>query len=323
LDSNTLNMDSSDLVTVICIAYNHEQWIEETLESVRAQDYYEKQLIIVDNGSTDETAEKIRNWVIRSGRELSIETIFHKEMQPYCQLFNEVMSQVNSHYLVDLSGDDVLYPEHLSTSILKLRSAPFAGFVFSDAYILDHKGEVKTFYKRNEAGELIEEIDLSNIYETLIQRNFICSPTVVFNTAILRREGGYDESLYYEDFDIQIRLARNHPVVFSDHIGVMKRKHVNSMSSDQYLSYHSKMLPSTVKVCSKIKQLNIYPEEDRALQKRILYELKHALWSANFEPARDLVALGESMGMKSLKFLIYKYWAKNGWDISLLYTLFT
>lgn len=323
MDFKALEMETSDLVMVICIAYNHGEWIEQTLESVRAQDYYAKKLIVVDNGSTDDTAEKIRNWVNTSAGELSVETVFHEEMQPYCRLFNDVLAQVNSQYLVDLSGDDILYPEHLSYSIRELQMAPFAGFVFSDAYVLDQMGEVRTFYKRNTGGELIEEIELSNIYETLIQRNFICSPTVVFNTASLRKEGGYDESLYYEDFDILVRMARNHPVVFSSHIGVLKRKHENSMSSSQYQIYQSKMLPSTVKVCSKILQMNIYPEENRALKKRILYELKHALWSANFNPARELVDLGERLKMKSLRFLIYKIWAKQEWDISWLYARMT
>lgn len=316
-------MAYTDLVTIICIAFNHEQWIEETLESVRSQDYYAKELIVIDNGSTDGTAEKIRNWALRSSEQLSVETIFYDQIQPYCQLFNQILANVNSHYLVDLSGDDVLYPDHLMASIGQLKMVPFAGFVFSDAYILDQMGEVRTFYKRNTAGELVQEIELSNIYETLIHKNLICSPTVVFNTEILRREGGYDESLYYEDFDIQIRLARNHPAVFSDHIGVLKRKHPNSMSSGQYQSYHSKMLPSTVRVCSKIQGMNIYPEENEALKKRILFELKHALWSANFEPARELVALGEGSGMKGLRFMFYKVWAAKAWDISWLYVRLT
>ncbi|HSF52629.1 MAG TPA: glycosyltransferase [Algoriphagus sp.] len=316
-------MEVADRVTVVCIAYNHEQWIEETLESVRLQDYYAKELIIVDNGSTDETAEKIRHWVNQSSGQLSVQTVFHKEMQPYCQLFNQILANIDSQYLVDLSGDDVLYPDHLSSSIRELQLAPFAGFVFSDAYILDQMGEVKTFYKRDLSGELKEEIEVSNIYVTLIQRSFICSPTVVFNTAILRKEGGYDESLYYEDFDILVRLARSHPVVFSDHIGVLKRKHNNSMSSGQYLRYQSKMLPSTVKVCSKIQQMNIYPEENKALGIRILYELKHALWSGNFESARELVKMGEDLGLKGINFRIYKLWAKKGWDISWLYVKLT
>lgn len=316
-------MENTDLVAVICIAYNHEQWIEETLESVRSQDYYAKQLIIVDNGSTDNTAEKIKNWVKESSGQLSVKVVFMEEMQPYCKLFNQILADIDSQYLVDLSGDDVLYPDHLSASISELKTIPFAGFVFSDAYILDQMGEVRTFYKRRNSGELDEHIELGGIYETLIQRNFICSPTVVFNTAILRKEGGYDESLYYEDFDIQVRLARNHPLVFADHIGVLKRKHGKSMSATQYQRYRSKMLSSTVKVCSKIHEMNIYPEENQALRKRILYELKHSLWSANFGPAQELVALGENLRIKNPRFLFYKLWAKSSWDISWLYVKLT
>lgn len=311
------------MVAVICIAYNHEEWIVETLESVRSQDYYAKELIIVDNGSTDNTADKIKNWVLESSVQLSIKTIFNDEMQPYCKLFNQVLADIDSQFLVDLSGDDVLYPDHLSASIRELKIISFAGFVFSDAYILDQMGGVRTFYKRNTRGELVEHIELSNIYETLVHRNFICSPTIVFNTAILRKEGGYDESLYYEDFDIQVRLARNHPVVFANHIGVLKRKHGKSMSATQYQRYQSKMLSSTVKVCSKIQGMNIYPGENQALRKRILYELKHSLWSANFKPARELVALGKGLRIKNPMFLFYKLWAKNGWDISWLYVKLT
>ncbi|MBN7811632.1 glycosyltransferase [Algoriphagus sp. H41] len=313
-------MDVTGKVTVICIAYNHTEWIEETLESVRLQDYHAKELIVVDNGSKDDTAEKIRNWVNRSSGQLSVHAIFNEEMQPYCQLFNQILAKVDSQYLIDLSGDDVLYPEHLSASIRELQSEPKAAFVFSDAYILDHMGEVKSFYKRNHAGDLEEPIELGDLYVTLIQKSYICAPTVVFNASILRKEGGYDESLFYEDFDILVRLARNHPVLFSDHIGVLKRKHARSMSAAQYRPYHSKMLPSTVKVCSKIHQMNVYPEENKALEVRVLYELKHALWSANFEPARELVRLGEDLGMDSLKFRFYRFWAEKAWDISWLYT---
>lgn len=316
-------MNEAEKVTVICIAYNHELWIEETLESVKQQDYYAKELIVVDNGSTDSTAEVIRAWANQSAGYLPVHTYFYKEMQPYCRLFNEFLNKATGQYLVDLSGDDILYPEHLSISIRELRNAPFAAFVFSDAYILDEKSEVRTFYGRNSAGELKEEIELTNIYETLIRRNYICSPTMVFNTAILRKEGGYDESLYYEDFDIQIRLARKYPVLFSDHMGVLKRQHNQSMSASQYDRYHSQMLPSTVRVCSKIQQLNLYPEENRALGERIMYELKHALWSGNFEPARELVEMGEQIGLRSLRFLFYKYWAKKAWDISWLYIKLT
>ncbi|MBS4073247.1 MAG: glycosyltransferase [Algoriphagus sp.] len=316
-------MNDAEKVTVICIAYNHEKWISETLESVKQQDYYSKELIVIDNGSTDQTSERIKEWIDQRSGHLVVEFHSFKEPQPYCRLFNQFLNQTTSQYLIDLSGDDLLYPEHLSTSIKELRGAPFAAFVFSDAYLLDEKSQIRTFYPRNSAGELKEEIELSNIYETLIKRNFICSPTMVFNAPILRKEGGYDETLFYEDFDIQLRLARKYPVVFSDHMGVLKRLHGESMSSQQYKRYQSQMLPSTVRVCSKIKLMNLYPEENKALADRIQYELKHALWSANFDSARELVQMGEELGMKGFSFSLYRLWAKKAWDISWLYLRIT
>mgnify|MGYP005748036027 FL=1 len=316
-------MSSGELATIICIAYNQEKWIEETLESVREQDYNFRELFVVDNGSQDSTAQKIKDWVNQNSTQLSVHTILLEESKPYCRLFNEVLAQAKGRYIVDLSGDDVLFPDHISQSVRALQQAHYAAFSFSDAYLLDSRNEISTFYKRNSAGELEDEIELSNLYEILIRKNYICSPTVVFQAEILKKEGGYDESLYYEDFDVQLRLARKYPVIFSDHIGVLKRKHGKSMSATQYKRYHSPMLPSTVKVCSKIETMNIYPEESRALAKRVMHELKHALWSANFGPAKELVEMGKRIGLKGLLFKFYTIWASKEWDISWAYEILT
>lgn len=316
-------MKDSEKVTVICIAYNHEKWIEETLESVKQQDYYPKELIVIDNGSTDQTLKKIKHWIGLQEEYFQVRYFHFPQVQPYCKLFNQFLELATGDYLVDLSGDDLLYPEHLSESIRELKGEQKAAFVFSDAYLIDEKSRIRTFYKRNSAGELYEELELSNLYETLIKRNLICSPTMVFSTEILRKEGGYDEELYYEDFDVQLRLARKYPVLFSNHIGVLKRIHDNSMSSKQYQRYQSRMLPSTVKVCSKILEMNRTPEENIALTERIRFELKHALWSANFESAKELVNMGITLGMKDFEFIFYKIWTKNRWDISWLYPRLT
>lgn len=316
-------MITSDRIAIICIAYNHQNWIEETLESVKMQDYHSKELIVVDNGSEDGTKDIIKKWVNQSSGMLSVQTVFYDEMQPYCQLFNDMMSRTNSQFMIDLSGDDVLCPGHLSKSIEVLKKDPNAAFVFSDAYILEVEGVVKTFYKRSISGELAEEIELGTIYDTLIRSNKICSPTMVFNAPILIKEGGYDSSLYYEDFDIQLRLARKYPILFSSHIGVLKCKHSGSLSASQYQRYQSKMLPSTVAVCRKIQQMNRQESENSALGIRILYELKHALWSANFKSGEDLISIGDEIGLKGLKFMLYKFWAKKRWDLSWFYVKMT
>ena len=316
-------MESEELVTIICITYNQEKWIEETLESVKEQEYYYKELILVDNGSTDGTVDRIKHWLSQNTSYLFVKTHFLEKTKPYCQLFNEYLFQAKGKYVVDLSGDDVLFPDHISKSVQELKSAPFAAFCFSDAYIINQINEISTFYPRNYAGELKEEILLTNIYATLVKRNYICSPTQVFHSEILKINGGYDEELFYEDFDVQVRLARNYPLVFSDHIGVLTRTHAYTMSEGHYKRYDSKMLSTTVKVCLKIEAMNQTAEENRALGERVMYELKHALWSANFGPARELADLGGRIGLKSLRFKWYRLWARKRWDISWLYEKLT
>lgn len=310
---------SSDTVTVICIAYNHAKWVAAALESVKNQDYPNVQLIIVDNGSEDGSAQTIRSWVDGQAPHLNSRTMFRKASLPYCQLFNQVLQSVSSDYVIDLSGDDELYSGHISKSIQQLRQHPTAGFCFSDAYLVTEHGEKQNFYRRTPTGELLTPVKDGDLYKLLIKRSYICSPTILFRTALLKGEGGYDPDLTYEDFDVQLRLARKYPVVFSNHIGVMKRKHSASLSASQYKRYNSVMLPSTLKVCGKIKQMNQTEQEMQALRERVRYELKHALFSANFFPAEGFISLGKEIGINCRLFALYRLWGKSRLDLSWLY----
>ncbi|PZX47489.1 glycosyltransferase family A protein [Algoriphagus chordae] len=316
-------MKFTNRVTVICIAFNHEKWIEKALISVLLQDYDDKELIVVDNGSQDQTPNIIKEWVNSNADKLPIATIYKSKSEPYCQLFNEVLDQVESQFLVDLSGDDFLYKPHLSLSIAKLQQEPNAAFVFSDANISDEDGSQSTFYGSGDYLNLEEKTLSNEMYETLIRRNYISAPTIVFNTEILKKSGGYDGALAYEDFDIQLRLTRNYPVTFSSHVGVLKRKHVDSLSASQYQRYKSQMLPSTLHVCEKIRQMNRSSTENEALSERVLFELKHALWSANFEVAAGFVTLANELKVKSLEFSLYKLWLLLRLDISWFYVKLT
>lgn len=316
-------MEKQKKVTVICIAFNHEDWIVEALESVAMQDYYAKELIIIDNGSSDQTPKMIQDWVNSFTGLFPVKTIFNEDPKPYCSVFNSAFFETDGDYVVDLAGDDVLYPDHLSLSIKQLNKDSKAAFCFSDAYLLSSSGAIRTFYKRNAFSELMEEIEVGNLYETLLRSTAICAATMVFNAKILKKEGGYDENLFYEDFDIQIRLIRKYPVVFSDHVGVLKRLHPRSMSAQQYQRYISRMLPSTVKVCEKALILNQTEGENKALKERVLFELKHAMWSANFLAAAKLIDLAEKLHTKSIKLSLYKWWLKTRLDISWLYVHLT
>ncbi|WP_304516392.1 glycosyltransferase family 2 protein [Cecembia rubra] len=313
-------MNSAPLVSIICTVYNQEDYVNEALDAVLEIEYPNLELIIVDNGSTDYSGRQIKNWLEEHGGKLQVIFISRSPGMPYCKSFNMAFEQAKGDYFIDLSGDDLICKEHVQKSVAHLEKNPFAAVCFSDAFLFSKGKQLRTFYKRKVSGELQSAVSDGDIYELLVAKHHCLSVTMVIRSSAFKFEGAYDESLAYEDFDIQVRLARKYPFVFSDHIGIKKRIHSKAMSVDQYKRYKSVMLPSTLKVCQKIKTMNRTQKEDLALLNRVQFELKHALLSANFQVAGGFVELAQELGAEGLGFRLYKKWLKHHWDVSAIYS---
>lgn len=314
-------MEGKPLVTIILTSFNQKQYVKDALESVRTQDYPNIELIIVDNGSTDTTPLIMQDWIAKHELDFPIKTIFREGSIPYCRSFNEAFSKANGKYLIDLSGDDMLTKDHIMLAVIKLQDFLGSACCFSDVLLIDEKGHENTFYKRDFRGKLKQKIRVGDIYRDLVKKHVVPSVSLVFDSDLFRKEGGYDEDLSYEDFDIMVRLARKYPFVFSNHIGVKKRNHSKSFAASQYSSRNSIMLPSTLKVCQKIKAMNHSPKENQALLQRVMFETKHALWSANFDVAEGFLALAEELNASGKTFDWYKKWCQKRWDFSSMYSI--
>ncbi|GAB3649542.1 glycosyltransferase family 2 protein [Echinicola sediminis] len=310
------------LVSIICICYNHQHYLTEALNSVVQQTHRNYELIIVDNGSTDGSVEEIKKWLHYQGKEISVITQFYKKRQNYCSVFNKALEQASGDYIIDLSGDDKMLPEHVEHSVAMLQANPFAALCSSNAYLISEEGkQLGTFFPEDLEGKNHVILPCGEVYEKVIATYCVCTPTMVFEGNLLRQEDGYNEKLVYEDFDIVTRLARKYPFVYSGHLGVMKRLHQSSFSSGQYKRRHSEMLWSTLEVCENIARMNRTKKEDMALVFRCLHEAKHALASANFEVAQQLLALAERKGAKGPRLQLYKIWSSLRWDLSFWYEL--
>lgn len=311
---------SIPLVSIICTSYNHGQFIEEALDSVFNQTYTHIQLIVIDNSSEDNSAERIRNWMGRNFGD--IRTIFHEKTINYCKAFNQALDLSAGKYVIDLSGDDVLLEGHVKTAVDALEQSG-SGVYFSNAYLEKREGRsLRPFYPTNRKGQILEEIPSGDVYEVAIRRALICTPTMVFRAELLKQEGGYDEDLVYEDFDIIIRMARKYHFVFSPYIGVRKRILKISFSAGQYQVKTSAMLPSTFKVCIKIAEINRTEPEDQALRFRVMFEAKHALLSANFDVADGFLELAKKIGVRGLRFRLYQSWVRKRLNVSSFYRLY-
>jgi glycosyltransferase involved in cell wall biosynthesis len=273
----------SPLISIICISHNHAPYIEETLRSAISQTYENVEIILIDDGSSDGTPNIIEKLKIKNPKFVAI---LLSESKGNCRAFNKALNQSKGDYIIDLAADDLLMPERIAEGIACFqRSGKDYGVNFTDAAYIDASGRFMRYhYKRNKSGQLYENVPEGSIYEELLSRYFICTPTMMIRRSVFEHLGGYDENLAYEDFDFWVRSAKVTKYCYTDQVLVKKRILKDSLSTRQY-KRNSQILKSTYLVCLKAEKLNETESERKALARRVQFEFKMALLSKNYRIA--------------------------------------
>ena len=273
------------LVSIVAICHNHRDYISQALLSVYCQDYSNVELIVVDNGSTDGSAELIQRL---ASLYTNTKVVLFKENVGVCKAFNHALQYVNGKYVIDLATDDILYIERVAQQVSLFESLDEDfGVVFSDAEFIDQKGKViDRYYAKTQA------IPEGEVYEDLMRRHFICPPTVMFRKSVFDNLGGYDERLTFEDFDIWLRVARYYRFAFLNEVTTQKRIHKQSLSHRFYQKgYATKMLFSVYLVCKKAYFMNENQSEHNALAVRLKYEARTAFRKRCFSIVPKFISL--------------------------------
>ena len=280
------------LVSIICLCYNHEKYIKQSIESVLFQTYGNLELIVVDDASTDGSRSIIENMSKIHG----FETYFNQSNLGNCKSFNIGFKLSSGKYVIDLAADDQLMPTRVFEGVktLEVKGDSFA-VNFCDAELIDENGQNKgTHFKRDDLGNLIDKVPSGDMYKILVERYLISAPSMMMRRNVLEELDGYDESLSYEDFDFWVRSARNYKYTFTNQVLVKKHILSKSLSSIQYQRKNRHCF-STAIVCEKAYKLNESEDENKALLKRINYELKWALITENWEASRKFIDLKKKL----------------------------
>jgi glycosyltransferase involved in cell wall biosynthesis len=291
-------------VSVICLCYNHVKYIDKAVHSVLHQSYRNIELIIIDDASTDGSAEKVK----KIGEKHNLRTILLPENQGNCKAFNIGFSLSKGKYIIDLAADDVLLPERIEIGVKEMgKKDQSYGVHYCDIELIDKNGKILgTHFKRDSNGNLLEKVKDGDLYKILLEKYYICTPTMMMRREVLEKLGGYDEKLSYEDFDFWIRSSRNYKYCYTDRILMQKLIIKSSHSARQYQRKNPHSF-STALVCQKALKLNKDREEDRALLKRIDYELKWALITENWHAAELFLKIKKSIPHSSVRWMLESF----------------
>lgn len=235
------------LVSVIVPCYNHEKYIEECILSIINQTYKNIEIIVIDDGSTDNSSVILK--------ELSLKYSFYFEIQEnqgVSRTLNKCLSYTNSDLVVAISSDDMLMPNAINDFLLKyIELEGKFSVIFGDSFLIDNTSKIiqvnqaRNIAKENEdlvfstfvdffkyhRKELLNSKYIGS-YQSLLEGNYI-SVGIMFNKHVLLDVGAWNENLKLEDYELWLKMSKVFKIEYTNTIVSKYRFH----DQNSYKSY--------------------------------------------------------------------------------------
>jgi len=187
--------DRDGLVSVIIATYNMGGYLTQAVESVLAQSYPELELLIVDDGSTDDTPDIVRQW--QSDPRVRV---LRQPNAGQARAKNAGVRLSRGAFVAFLDADDVWLPDKLASQMPLFEGRPDVGVVYSEYEKMDGAGRPLP--------RAPSPLHRGRVSGALLIENFVGFPTAVVRRALLERYGAFDENLGMGiDYELWLRLS--------------------------------------------------------------------------------------------------------------------
>jgi len=228
---NNKSVNLKPLVSIVIPCYNHAQYVQETIQSVIDQDYDNIELIIIDDGSKDNSVEKIQELIPACEKRFVRFEFRHRPNKGLCATLNEAMKWCEGEYFAPLASDDIALPHKTSMQVgffLTNNDDTVAG-VFGRTIPI--YSESSAFKADNVKGTA--KVTLYNFKDIFLRQSKLPAPTAMLKLAKLKAVDGYDEKIKIEDFYLWLKLtAGGDRLAAIDGVLSLYRRHSGNLSRD-------------------------------------------------------------------------------------------
>lgn len=247
-------MPTKPFVSVVVPAFNHAGYVSQTIGSVLAQTFRDWELIVIDDGSTDDTGKAVDAF----GPDPRIH-IIHQRNRGLSRTLNRGLKLCQGTYFSFLPSDDYLHPRKIEAQVAAIEADPDLDIVFCDQVPVDaagaeiHTGAIATWAK-------VPYTHSAEILPALFERNFIPAPSALVRTDALRNAGGFDESLVYaQDYDLWLRLLPRCHALWLHEPLLYYRWHGKNLTFGSQEPVHVERAYLTTKALADLRIEDIYP----------------------------------------------------------------
>lgn len=224
----TVHQIRTSLVSIIIPAFNAEKYIGEAIESALSQSYPELEIIVVDDGSTDNTVKVVNRFI---EKESKIKLLL-QENSGVAAARNTAIRHSRGEFIAPLDADDIWRPDKISSQVRLMRkSGTDVGLVYTWIATIDAES--------NLIGLVTPGQPVCNVFAELLISNFLgCGSVPLIRRKCIELVGGYGKEFYAkgaqgcEDWDLSLRISEHFNFAVVKKILVGYRQIPNSMSWD-------------------------------------------------------------------------------------------
>jgi glycosyltransferase involved in cell wall biosynthesis len=252
------------LVSVLIPAFNHERFVQRCLDSVLEDPYPSKEIVIIDDGSSDRTGERIAEWVALHGHKLRVEYV-RRENRGISATLNELAARAHGEFLRLGASDDYLLPGGMEALVNYLLMHPRKRAVVGDSIVIDgdgkrlHDSGMRDLHGADKRLYASEE----GIQRAVITQWAIGGPVTLLRKSALETVDRWTEGLRIDDWDFFLRLAACDALGFIDVRVCAYRLHGNNVSKTRHTATRIVHLSESWQVARR--RLELFEEPLRTL----------------------------------------------------------
>lgn len=213
----------NNLVTVIIPSYNHSKYITQTIQSVISQSYQHIELIIIDDGSKDNSIELINSLESECIKRFDKYIFIHRENKGLCQTLNEAINISSGEYISIIASDDVMKKDKTLRQVDYLKKHPDCVGVFSGADIVKENGELLVSRKGS--------FKKYNFKDIILNEYLLFSPSATYKSCKLKKFTPYPNDILLEDWYMNLKITENggYLIALTETL-ILYRRHSNNTS---------------------------------------------------------------------------------------------
>jgi glycosyltransferase involved in cell wall biosynthesis len=220
-----MDKNKMPLVTIVVPCYNHEKYIKDTIESIINQTYKNIELIVIDDGSKDNSAKVIHR--LTNKYNFIFITRLNKGL---CATLNEGINLAKGSYFCACASDDKYTLDKIEKQVKFMESNPNFAMCYGNKINFNDTGDQNKIKVLNPtSGWIFEDIILNN--------TIIPALTTMQKINVLKDLDGYDENLFIEDWDMWLRIADKYEIGYLDEYLGYYRTHERNISKQKLKMY--------------------------------------------------------------------------------------